>query len=84
MKTASKTARFTTNIDARLLQFLDEWAKVENRTRREVLETALRKAEIKRIGDLMYAHGNELADSPEMQEWLDIANDPINLRVGLE
>ncbi|GEM_PF-5055499 len=80
MKTATKTARFTTNIDARLLQFLDEWAKAEDRTRREVLETALRKAEIKRIGDLMYAHGNALANDPEMEEWLRIANHPDNLK----
>ncbi|OHB24288.1 MAG: hypothetical protein A2542_01185 [Parcubacteria group bacterium RIFOXYD2_FULL_52_8] len=84
MKTANKTARLTTNIDAHLLQFLDEWAKAENRTRREMLEIALHKAEIKRIGDLMYECGNNLADSPEMQMWLDIANDPVNLSVGLE
>ncbi|MBI5138500.1 MAG: hypothetical protein HZA95_01735 [Candidatus Vogelbacteria bacterium] len=79
-----KTARLTTNIDAKLLKFLDDWAKAEDRTRRDVLEAALRKAERARIGQLMFESGNALADSPDMQMWLDIANNPINLRVGLE
>ena len=77
----TKTARFTTNIDASLLAYLDERAKAEQSSRRAILEASIRRAEIERIGKLLYESGNELAASGEMQEWLDIANDPVNLIV---
>jgi len=74
-------ARITTNIDYQLLRFVDSLAKKREVTRREILEESLRKLFFEAQARVLTEEYNKMADDRElMNEWLEIANNPENLK----
>ena len=74
-------ARITTNIDARLLKFVDGLAKEQNVSRRDIIEESIKKIERDIKGKAITEAYNKMAeDREEMDMWLAIANHPANLK----
>ena len=73
-------ARFTTNIDPRLLEFVDGVAKKRSVTRRKIIEESILKLERESKKQAIIDAYNRMADDQEeMDQWLSIANNPANL-----
>jgi len=74
------TTRITTNIDSRLLKFVDQIAKKQELSRREVIEDSILKLERELRGKEITESCNRMAEDKElMDEWLAVANNPANL-----
>ena len=78
---ASQNSRITTNLDSRLLRFVDSMAKERSVTRREIIEESILKLERESKKQAIIEAYNRMADDKElMDEWLAIANNPENLK----
>lgn len=77
----SHQTRITTNIDSRLLRFVDRTARERLVSRRKVIEESLLKLEREAKKQAIIEAYNRMADDKElMDEWLAIANNPANLK----
>lgn len=75
-----QTVRFTTNIQAPLITFLDSEAHKNKKSRRQVLEEVITWYQASLLRKEMFEAGNIIADDEqEMAEWLSIANNSHNL-----
>ena len=74
--------KMTTNIETSLMEFLISEAKKLGKSKRFVLEDALKNYRKEKLRKEMLDGYNKMAeDKEEMKMWLDIANNPENLKL---
>ena len=62
------------------MDFLNQEAEKENKSRRQVIEEAIDWYKKYKLKKDMFVAGNAIGDDEqEMNEWLSIANNPANL-----
>lgn len=77
-----KSARMTTNLDISLMEFLITEANKIGKSKRYILEEALKNYQKEKLKREMLEGYNQMADDKEeMKMWLDIANNPENLKL---
>lgn len=75
-----KTARMTTNLDTSLMDFLITEANKIGKSKRYILEEALKNYRKEKLKKEMRDGYNQMADDKEeMEMWLKEANHPENL-----
>lgn len=76
----STLVRFTTNVDPNIMDFIISQSKALKTTKRKVLEKAVQLyAKMQKRKELAQGYDMLADDNSEMDEWLDIANNPKNL-----
>jgi len=78
--THMKTIRITTQLTEQLANFVDTYAKKKRYSKRTVIENALQEYFLRVQRDELLTGFNAMGkDQTEMNEWLLIANNPVNL-----